>query len=59
MKRILLTFFAVMIIASCSHTELVEIPLTKTDTTTYINVADSVEMSGVPIDFNVKIEDWE
>lgn len=59
MKKIL-TLLVIFVAVGCSGVEIIDSPETKTSAdTTGVMVADSIELSGVPIDFNVKIEDWE
>ena len=59
MKKLLI----LLCLCSCSMSELIDMPVTKsTDTTEYIiirNPKDTIEVSDVPITFDVIVEDWK
>lgn len=53
---ILLLFLCV----GCSKSYILEQPRTRAvDTTTYTTPADTLELSDVPIGFDVEVEEWE
>jgi len=49
-----------LLLTSCSMSELVAVPETRSDTTEYTpRHRDTTEVSGVPIGFEVVVEEWE
>lgn len=58
----MIALLILLLLTSCSMSELVAIPdpRTKVDTTTYtVRHRDTTETSGVPITFDVTVEDWK
>lgn len=50
-----------LLLTSCSHSIVIDMPRTKADTTEYIPIErnDTTETSGVPVTFDVSVEGWE
>lgn len=57
MKKILL----LLLLCSCSKSEVIDLPKTRSaDTTAYTpRERDTLELSDVPIGFDVSVDDWE
>ena len=60
MKKVLIVS-ACCLLGGCSRSIVIDMPKTKADTTEYIPIErnDTTETSGVPIGFDVTVEDWE
>lgn len=61
MKKVLIVS-ACCLLGGCSRSIVIDMPMTKAaDTTEYIPIErnDTTETSGVPIGFDVAVEDWE
>ena len=61
MRKHLNKIAVVLLLTSCSMSEVLETPLprTKADTTYHPRQIDTLSVSDVPIGFNVNIDDWE
>lgn len=59
MKKVLIVL-ACSLLGGCSRSIVIEMPMTKADTTEYTpRQVDTLELSDVPIGFDVTVEDWE
>jgi uncharacterized protein YcfL len=58
MKKLLLLLVTIFLCVGCSKSSIIDQPVTKCDTTTYIpRQVDT--LSSVPIEFEVSVTDWE